>query len=898
MRSRLTAVIGGGSGSSHHRSLRGGGGGIIIVMAVIVTMLTSALTLSANQTNTSSTVVVVTSGDKWDLVVSQTEKLLPTVVNLTISSFENLINNICQNHSNELIIVLDTRTRSRENCLFVVCEQLFIPYISVFGFLPGYETSFPKHQSKLMPPALSMRASFADYQALFSDLIRQINISLDTLTVIYDADNKELTSIFDSYNEQGSTFLLTYEISSVLYDNIFQNLQSKMDARNFLAFGNTTALESVWEKAKANNLLSEFHQWVVVVTDNHLPVCRNCSDYIVMLLPVALSNESTCNTSSLYETYLADSVTLIDTVIEELSLDASAQQKPWNICCPLSGCTMHDITPSVQFMEKAVDTQFYGCSGPFSFDSKTGHRQVTFGLYHLKSSEIAEQFGYWNRTSGLVLFNPNETHRNNWRFKKLRAITIIEPPFVELHNGTFSGYTIDVFEKVANMTHFEYTISECVDKNYGTLFKNSTWGGCIGQMLRGDADVIVGSLSVTTERDAVVDFTLPYYDFAGIQILVKKKAQETKLFYFLDVFHLDVWLCLVAVLITTSILLYMFDRFSPFTNVDQNGDQRVFDMKESMWFVIGSLTQSGGGDPPSSFSSRVLVAGFWFFCIIMMSTFTANLAAFLTARRYTSDLSSLDDLAAQTEINFSVMANSSTMRYFERMAKIENLFDTKWKKMNFKHGSAGDFEGNLAVWNYPVSEKNANIWKRIQANGMVANSSEGLQRVRDGNFAYITESPIVEYYTKKYNDLTSIGNPFSSRPYAFAFKQNSELVDQFSKHILQLQQKSVLEDLKRKWWPKSTEETKVKDSEGLSVESLSGTFIVLGIGLACSLLFLALEVVWDKYKKLGNPALGPTTHNVSVIYDRPSYQQKESSSFSNGSMFTYANPAFTDSGFK
>lgn len=108
-----------------------------------------------------------------------------------------------------------------------------------------------------------------------------------------------------------------------------------------------------------------------------------------------------------------------------------------------------------------------------------------------------------------------------------------------------------------------------------------------------DADVIVGSLSVTTERDAVVDFTLPYYDFAGIQILVKKKAQETKLFYFLDVFHLDVWLCLVAVLITTSILLYMFDRFSPFTNVDQNGEQKVFNMKESMWFVIGSLTQSG-----------------------------------------------------------------------------------------------------------------------------------------------------------------------------------------------------------------------------------------------------------------------------------------------------------------
>lgn len=108
-----------------------------------------------------------------------------------------------------------------------------------------------------------------------------------------------------------------------------------------------------------------------------------------------------------------------------------------------------------------------------------------------------------------------------------------------------------------------------------------------------EADIIVGSLSVTTEREAVVDFTLPYYDFAGIQILFQDPEDNDGLFSFMTVFHWDVWLCLAAVLLTTSILLHVFDRLSPFSGKDQLQNQRVFNMKESMWFVIGSLTQSG-----------------------------------------------------------------------------------------------------------------------------------------------------------------------------------------------------------------------------------------------------------------------------------------------------------------
>lgn len=198
---------------------------------------------------------------------------------------------------------------------------------------------------------------------------------------------------------------------------------------------------------------------------------------------------------------------------------------------------------------------------------------------------------------------------------------------------------------------------------------------------------------------------------------------------------------------------------------------------ETIYSVIFFLT--GGGEPPTSFSSRVLVAGFWFFCIIMMSTFTANLAAFLTVKRITNDLNSLDDLA-QSKVKYSVMSNTSVMRYFERMAKIEHELDKSWKQMNFQEDSNGHQKQNLAVWHYPISEKYDNIWRKIQEYGMLPNTSEAIKRVQQGDFAYITESPIVQWYMSKNCKFTSIGDQFSSRPYAFALKQNSPLVSKFS----------------------------------------------------------------------------------------------------------------------
>lgn len=109
-------------------------------------------------------------------------------------------------------------------------------------------------------------------------------------------------------------------------------------------------------------------------------------------------------------------------------------------------------------------------------------------------------------------------------------------------------------------------------------------------------------MTITAERDTVVDFTIPYFDYAGVQFVMKKPSsgRETDMFYFLAVFTGWVWLCIAGTLLVTGVLVTVFDKFSPYSfqnRLDQlkegEPEGKVFTFKESMWFVLGAYTQAG-----------------------------------------------------------------------------------------------------------------------------------------------------------------------------------------------------------------------------------------------------------------------------------------------------------------
>lgn len=73
-------------------------------------------------------------------------------------------------------------------------------------------------------------------------------------------------------------------------------------------------------------------------------------------------------------------------------------------------------------------------------------------------------------------------------------------------NGDFVGYEIDVMKELAK------------DLGVEIEFVPTTWSGIIPALLANKFDVIIGGMSVTTQRNLKVNFSDPY-DYTGIAIL-------------------------------------------------------------------------------------------------------------------------------------------------------------------------------------------------------------------------------------------------------------------------------------------------------------------------------------------------------------------------------------------
>ena len=92
--------------------------------------------------------------------------------------------------------------------------------------------------------------------------------------------------------------------------------------------------------------------------------------------------------------------------------------------------------------------------------------------------------------------------------------------------------------------------------------------------------------------------------------------------------------------------------------------QNDFTLANSFWFTVGTLMQQGSDLNPRAASTRIVGGIWWFFTLIIISSYTANLAAFLTVERMATPIENADDLAEQSLIHYGTLLGGSTMTFF------------------------------------------------------------------------------------------------------------------------------------------------------------------------------------------------------------------------------------------
>ena len=98
--------------------------------------------------------------------------------------------------------------------------------------------------------------------------------------------------------------------------------------------------------------------------------------------------------------------------------------------------------------------------------------------------------------------------------------------------------------------------------------------------------------------------------------------------------------------------------------------ESVTQRTEQPWFghfqgLFVSSFLPGSELMPKALSTRIIGGIWWFFTLIIISSYTANLAAFLTVERMESPIDSADDLAKQTKIEYGAVKDGATMTFFK-----------------------------------------------------------------------------------------------------------------------------------------------------------------------------------------------------------------------------------------
>lgn len=428
----------------------------------------------------------------------------------------------------------------------------------------------------------------------------------------------------------------------------------------------------------------------------------------------------------------------------------------------------------------------------------------------------------------------------------------------------------------SKMWKWNYELYEVPDGRFGEKRPDGSWTGIIGEISQKKADIGLGPIAVMAERETVVDFTVPYYDLVGINILMKKPAVPSHLFKFLTVLDSSVWYSILGSYILVSCIIYTYDRLSPYSyynNKEGWADQkrRDFTLKETLWFCMTSLTPQGGGEGPQNTSGRIAALTWWTFGFVVIAAYTANLAAFLTVSRLDSTVESLDNLAQQFRIRYATQDATEALVYFQRMSYIEHKFYQIWKNMSLNEQVDRETQAQFTVWDYPISDKYTKMLDQMYQAKMPKSYEEGVRRTKESpsaqeGFAYIADAVSIKFAIKTHCNLHSIGNEFSRKPIALVVQQNTTLKDALSSAILKLLNERRLETLKEQWWRKyarKCEDTK-KSSDGISIHNIGGVFIVIFAGVILACITLAFEYVSLRQKK--------NQMKNSLAYNNQNYQ--------------------------
>uniref|UniRef100_A0A8C8SMX3 Glutamate receptor n=1 Tax=Pelusios castaneus TaxID=367368 RepID=A0A8C8SMX3_9SAUR len=671
-------------------------------------------------------------------------------------------------------------------------------------------------------PSACLICAKAECLLRLEELVRQFLISKETLSIRMLDDSHDPTPLLKEIRDD--------KISTIIID------------------ANASLSYLILKKASELGMMSAFYKYILTtmdfpilhldgIVDDHSNVLGfsmfNTSHpfYLEFVRSLNMSWRENCELNpypgpALSAALLFDAVHVVVGAVRELNRSQEIGVRP--LACTSAGIWQHGTS----LMNYLRMVEYDGLTGRVEFNSKGQRTNYSLRILE-KAKDGHREIGVWysNRTLAMNATTLDINISESLANKTLIVTTILENPYVmrraagQAAGGSgeqYEGFCVDVLRELADILKFRFHIRLVEDGLYGAPEANGSWTGMVGELINRKADLAVAAFTITAEREKVIDFSKPFMTL-GISILYRVHlGRKPGYFSFLDPFSPAVWLFMLLAYLAVSCVLFLAARLSPYEWYNPHPCLRErphvlenqYTLANSLWFPVGGFMQQGSEITPRALSTRCVSGVWWAFTLIIISSYTANLAAFLTVQRMEVPVESADDLADQTNIEYGTIHAGSTMTFFQNSR----------------------YQTYQRMWNYMHSK---------QPSVFVKSTEEGIARVLNSRYAFLLESTMNEYHQRRNCNLTQIGGLLDTKGYGIGMPLGSPFRDEISLAILQLQENNRLEILKRKWWeggkcPKEQDHR----AKGLGMENIGGIFVVLICGLVVAVFVAVMEFVW------------------------------------------------------
>uniref|UniRef100_A0A7N5K7X1 Glutamate receptor n=1 Tax=Ailuropoda melanoleuca TaxID=9646 RepID=A0A7N5K7X1_AILME len=629
----------------------------------------------------------------------------------------------------------------------------------------------------------------------------------------------------------------------------------ELEARVIILSASEDDAATVYRAAAMLNMTGSGYVWLVGEREISGNALRYAPDGIIGLQLINGKNESA---------HISDAVGVVAQAVHELL-------EKENITDPPRGCVGNtNIWKTGPLFKRVLMSSKYadGVTGRVEFNEDGDRKFANYSIMNLQNRKLV-QVGIYNGTHVIpndrkIIWPGGETEkpRGYQMSTRLKIVTIHQEPFVyvkpTLSDGTCKeeftvngdpvkkvictgpndtspgsprhtvpqccyGFCVDLLIKLARTMNFTYEVHLVADGKFGTQERvnNSNkkeWNGMMGELLSGQADMIVAPLTINNERAQYIEFSKPF-KYQGLTILVKKEIPRSTLDSFMQPFQSTLWLLVGLSVHVVAVMLYLLDRFSPFGRFKVNSEEEEEDaltLSSAMWFSWGVLLNSGIGEgAPRSFSARILGMVWAGFAMIIVASYTANLAAFLVLDRPEERITGINDPRLRNPSDkfiYATVKQSSVDIYFRRQVELSTMY---------RHMEKHNYES----------------------------AAEAIQAVRDNKLhAFIWDSAVLEFEASQKCDLVTTGELFFRSGFGIGMRKDSPWKQNVSLSILKSHENGFMEDLDKTWVRYQECDSRSNAPATLTFENMAGVFMLVAGGIVAGIFLIFIEIAYKRHK--------------------------------------------------